>query len=233
MENNIKRTLPPVIGRIFRELSGKGPERQYVFMAGNVIAVRVYGYVQGAFYDGKLLEDGMMCSAMRTYYQKMLRNSIDVIRGALQVSSDYNVMDMLCDFHIKNNNGVIFLVLDRYVEDDNAIHGAELQFIQHHVRTFFKKHTGGIPKLVNAYFCDNCLLICAEQFLGSFTETPFMNDAEMIEANKIFYLKMIQHAMETHIGDYSTDKVTYTDVFCDVNIYSDSCYIFLKGEPAQ
>jgi len=230
MQAEFKKVLLPAIGKVFRDISGKGPEKLYVQSIGNIIVVNIYGYLTIGLAESKLLDDMLMSSATITYYSKVVHNSLESVQIVLKEKFRVDVRNTLCDFEVKENHGVIFYELNKNVESDSAISGAYYNFVRSRITEIFRKNTGAYPNSIDAYKCNGDVLIKVSGFLGSFNETKFRYDEEMVNANKVFYYRMLKNELKTILNDFNTENYYFIKAYCDVNMLDDFALIYLKGD---
>ena len=103
---NIMETLPGVIGSLLKNISGKGPERQKVYICGQDIIVTVYGFISKGLSDTNYMDDYEMAHAVRTYYYRMAKKDIGKIHEFLKKSYGLELERVFCDFDLAANEGI-------------------------------------------------------------------------------------------------------------------------------
>lgn len=232
MEQKIKKNLPAQLGKIFRNLSGKGSENLHIKVLGDALTVEVKGYITDGLLRGEFLNDPLMKSATQTYYTKMIQNSILDINSVLQDTVSSNAEFLLCDFEVEKNLGMIFYILNGFEKKNIIEKEIETERIRKEISYIFGRNTGGVPSKIELFFSEDSLggtlLIKAKDFLGRFTETQFMNDEEMVHANEVFYCRMLKNEFLQIPDSFRYKGHQFRRAYCAVNIYHDCAVICLK-----
>ena len=231
LKDNMKELLPKIIGKNFRDISGKGPERIYIDLIANDIAVYVTGYITSGLVNSKLFEDPSMRKATETYYGKLAKNSLDSVSQAVLQESGVGLNSVMCDFNVRDNTGIILYSSDKILakeDDSDRISGSYHNFVRNRVSEFMINSTGAYPRNIDLYLLDGDLYIFLNGFLGPFNETKYRFDQELIEANRAFYYGILKSEFTANMDDFSTDDHIFCDAFCDVDIMNDRAMIILK-----
>lgn len=229
MQNEMKKVLPPEIGRIFREMSGKGPEKIYVEVIGNSVILYISGFITAGLVESKLLQDSMMKTATNTYYTKVAHNSMERICRLMKEKFCLEVESVLSDFNVETNTGVIFYEVNKMITSAEAINGSYHNFVRNKITEIFRKNTGAYPLNIDIYLNGGNLFIQVGGFLGSFNEVKFKYDEELIAANRMFYYGVLKNELNAMLDDFSVDAISFSTAYCDVNILKDYAMIYLRG----
>lgn len=232
MKDDVKKALPKVIGKVFRDISGKGPEKIYVSCIGNNIIVYVTGYITSGLFQSKLLEDTAMKKTLETYYNKLAHNSLTYVQEAV---SEYKIeiKSVLTDFDIDSNTGTLMFETNKVImldEDMDGISGMYHNFVRNKITEIMRNNTGAYPRSIDIYLSGGYLFIDIKGFLGSFNETKFKFNEELIEANRIFFCGVLKGEINASLDEYAIDGLSFSHAYCDVNILDDYAYVLLKGE---
>ena len=232
IKDDIKKALPKVIGKIFRDISGKGPERIYINLVANMIIVYVTGYITSGLENSRLFEDVSMRKATETYYNKLSHNSVEIADKIMKSEFDIHLETVMSDFNVKENLGVIMYGTNKILTQENdldSMSSSYHNFVRNRVAEFMISNTGGCPRNIDLYLVSGDLFLFMRDFLGRFNEMKYRFDKELIEANRAFYYGILKGEFAEHVSDFETDELKFCNAFCDVNIMNDNAMIILKG----
>lgn len=233
LKDDIKKVLPKVVGKVFRDISGKGPERIYINVVSNIIVVYVTGYITSGLENSRLFEDVSMRKATETYYNKLSHNSLEVVNKMMIEEFEIHLNSVMSDFNVKENTGVIMYGANKILSQDSDMDNMSSSyhnFVRNKVSEFMINSTGAYPRSIDLYLVERDLCVFIRDFLGPFNETKFRFDNELIEANRAFYYGVLKGEFTSNVSDFSIDDFKFKSAFCDVDIMSDSAMIILKGE---
>ncbi|MDO4556441.1 MAG: Na-translocating system protein MpsC family protein [Lachnospiraceae bacterium] len=232
LRDNMKKVLPKVIGKVFRDISGKGPERVYVDVISNIVVVYVTGYITSGLVNSKLFEDSDMRRASETYYNKLAHNSLEVVSETVKENFGFTISSVMSDFIVKENTGIVMYVADRILAADDIcdnINGSYHNFIRNKISEFMIDSTGAYPRSIDLYLVQGDLYIFISGFLGFFNETKYRFNTELIEANRAFYYGVLKGEFSQNVELFSIDDYVFQSAFCDVDVMTDRAMIVLKG----
>lgn len=234
LKDDIKKALPKTVGKVFRDISGKGPERIYINLVSNMIVVYVTGYITSGLENSRLFDDVSMRKATETYYNKLSHNSLEVVNEMMVSEFDIHLETIMSDFNVKENVGVIMYGANKILTQDNdldSMSSAYHNFVRNKFAEFMISSTGGYPRGIDLYLVSGDLFVFMRDFLGRFNEMKYRFDKELIEANRAFYYGILKGEFATHVSDFETDELKFNNAFCDVDIMNDTAIVILKGAP--
>lgn len=230
LKDDIIKGLPKVVGKVFRDISGKGPERIYIEVVSNCVVVYITGYITSGLCNSKLFEDMTMRKATQTYYNKLSNNSMETVAEYMQEQFNIKVNAVMSDFNVVDNSGIIVYRTRKILcKDNKVINSTYSNFVRSKISEFMHSSTGAYPRVVELYNAQKDVYIFIGGFLGSFNETKYRYDNDLIEANKGFYYGILKGEFSTDINDYSVDELNFESAFCDVDILNDLAIVVLRG----
>lgn len=232
LKDDIKKALPKTVGKVFRDISGKGPERIYINLVANMIVVYVTGYITSGLENSRLFDDISMRKATETYYNKLSHNSLEFADKMMLSECGIHLETVMSDFNVKQNLGVIMYGANKILTEHNDLSDMSSSyhnFLKNRLIEFMLNSTGGYPKSIDMYLVSGDLFIFMRDFLGRFNEMKYRFDKDLIEANRAFYYGILKGEFVQHIEDFETDELKFCNAFCDVSIMNDNAMIILKG----
>lgn len=107
LQKRAAQLIPPIIGRLLKALTGKGPEIIKVSVDNHDINVKIYGFLTKG--EKLLMGEVSGKDAIEKYRCKIIKADLENIRTFIRENLNLTITRVFCDFDAETDEAVIVL----------------------------------------------------------------------------------------------------------------------------
>lgn len=101
------QVIPPIVGRLLKALTGKGPEVIKVSVDNQDINIKIYGFLTKG--EKLLMAESMGKQIIQNYRCGIVKADLESIKVFMKENLNLDITRVFCDFNVETDEAVIVL----------------------------------------------------------------------------------------------------------------------------